>query len=93
MTANEDEIQWLRAEVARLQAAQADRSDRSKRDEKSGRAGRAGRWVGAVALLLVALLLGVASIAAVFVRNQLLDTGRQPAHQRDHHAGGPGRDR
>jgi hypothetical protein len=79
MTANEDEIQWLRAEVARLQAAQADRSDRSKRDEKSGRAGRAGRWVGAVALLLVALLLGVASIAAVFVRNQLLDTDRYVA--------------
>lgn len=61
------EVERLRAEVARLEAA------------RRGRAGRAGRWVGAVAILVVALLLGVASIAAVFARNQLLDTNRYVA--------------
>ena len=61
------EIERLRADVARLEAA------------RRGRAARAGRWVGAVALLLVAVVLGVASIAAVFARNQLLDTNRYVA--------------
>jgi hypothetical protein len=61
------EVERLRAEVARLEAA------------RRGRAARAGRWVGAVAILVVALLLGIASIAAVFARNQLLDTDRYVA--------------
>lgn len=79
MTTTDEEVQWLRAEVARLRAAQAAQAVPPGRTGRSGRAGRAGRWVGAVALLLVALLLGVASIAAVFVRNQLLDTDRYVA--------------
>jgi hypothetical protein len=65
--ADRAEIQRLCAEVARLRARQ------------TGRAGRAGRWVGAAALLLVAVLLGIASIVAVFARNQLLDTDRYVA--------------
>jgi hypothetical protein len=67
MTAPNAEIERLRAEVAQLQR------------ERSGRAARAGRWAGAVALMLVAFLLGVASIGAVFVRNQVLDTNRYVA--------------
>jgi len=37
-------------------------------------AARAGRWVGAVCLVILALVLGIGSIAAVFVRNQVLNT-------------------
>lgn len=62
--ADQGEVEGLRAEVAEL------------RSRQHGRAGRAGRWVAAAALLLVAVLLGIASIAAVFARNQLLDTDR-----------------
>ena len=65
--ADRAEVQRLRAEVARLRARQ------------TGRAGRTGRWVAAAALLLVAVLLGIASIVAVFARNQLLDTDRYVA--------------
>ncbi|MDQ7904984.1 hypothetical protein RB614_10665 [Phytohabitans sp. ZYX-F-186] len=46
---------------------------------RPGRAARAGRWLGAVALLVVAVVLAVASITAVFVREQLLDTDRYVA--------------
>jgi hypothetical protein len=44
-----------------------------------GRAARAGRWTGAVALMVVALVLSITSIAAVFARNQLLNTDRYVA--------------
>ncbi|MCW6003545.1 hypothetical protein K1W54_02970 [Micromonospora sp. CPCC 205371] len=67
MTTPDDEVQRLRAQVAQLQTT------------RTGRAARAGRWVGAVVLLLVGLLLAVTSIAAVFARNQLLDTNRYVA--------------
>jgi hypothetical protein len=49
------------------------------RRKTSGRGARAGRWVGAVALLVVATLLGVTSVLAVFARNQLLNTDRYVA--------------
>ncbi len=39
-------------------------------------AARAGRWVGAVCLVILALVLGIGSIAAVFVRNQVLNTDK-----------------
>lgn len=67
MTGTDDEVQRLRAQVAQLQTT------------RTGRAARAGRWAGAVVLLLVGLLLAVTSIAAVFARNQLLDTNRYVA--------------
>jgi hypothetical protein len=62
--ADRAEMERLRAEVAQLRARQT---------------GRAGRWVAAATLLLIAVLLGIASIVAVFVRNQLLDTDRYVA--------------
>lgn len=62
--ADRRELERLRREVAGLRAARA------------GRGRRAGRWVAAVALLVVGLLLGVSSIVAVFLRNQILDTDR-----------------
>ncbi len=58
------ELEELRREVAEL------------RQGRTGRGRRAGRWIASVALLLVALLLGVATILAVFARNQLLNTDR-----------------
>ncbi|HEY3506500.1 MAG TPA: hypothetical protein VGN37_27400 [Actinocatenispora sp.] len=49
------------------------------RHKTSGRAARAGRWTGAIVLLVVATLLGVTSVLAVFARNQLLNTDRYVA--------------
>ena len=77
--ADRAELQRLRAEVAQLRASQTGRAGRAGRSGRSGRAGRSGRWAGAVTLLLVAVLLGIASIVAVFARNQLLDTDRYVA--------------
>lgn len=65
--ADRRELEQLRREVAGLRAARA------------GRGRRAGRWVAAVALLVVGLLLGVSSVIAVFLRNQVLDTDRYVA--------------
>ncbi|GGJ77787.1 hypothetical protein GCM10010123_04800 [Pilimelia anulata] len=64
MTAADAEVARLRAELDRLRA---------------GRTGRFGRWVAAAALLLAAFLLGTVAVAAVFARNQLLDTDRYVA--------------
>jgi len=44
-----------------------------------GRGTRTGRWIGAVALVTVAVLLAIVSVLAVFARNQLLDTDRYVA--------------
>jgi hypothetical protein len=63
-TSERAELERLRAEVATL------------RRRTSGRAGRSARWVGSVALLVIAALLFSASVVAVFVRTQLLDTDR-----------------
>ena len=41
--------------------------------------GRAGRWTGAVAIMVIALVLTVTSIVAVFARNQILNTDRYVA--------------
>ncbi len=64
-TSERAELERLRTEVATL-----------RQRRPSGRAGRSGRWVGSVALLVVAALLFSASVVAVFVRTQLLDTDR-----------------
>jgi len=62
--ADRRELEQLRREVAGLRAA------------RKGRGRRVGRWVAAVALLVVGLLLGVSSVLAVFLRNQIFDTDR-----------------
>jgi hypothetical protein len=41
--------------------------------------GHAGRWTGAVVIMVIALVLSVTSIVAVFARNQLLNTDRYVA--------------
>ena len=63
-TSERAELERLRAEVATL------------RRRTGGRAGRSARWVGSVALLVIAALLFSASVVAIFVRTQLLDTDR-----------------
>ena len=56
-----------RAELVRLRAEAAARSHRGA---------RAGRWVGACVLMVLASLVGLTSVAAVWLRSQVLDTGR-----------------
>lgn len=56
-----------RAELERLRAREAARSHR---------ASRAGRWVGSIVLMVLASLLGLASVTAVWLRSQVLDTGQ-----------------
>jgi hypothetical protein len=48
----------------------------SLRRQAQGRGTRGWRWVGAVALVVIASLLFMTSVVAVFVRTQLLDTDR-----------------
>lgn len=57
------ELERLRVEVAALRGARP-------------RSGRGARWSLAAALLVVAALVGIAAVAAVFTRTELLDTGR-----------------
>lgn len=55
-----------RAELERLRALSA--------APAGGGWGRAGRWTGALALLLVAAVLGVFAVAAVYLKSEVLDT-------------------
>ncbi|HEX5741826.1 MAG TPA: hypothetical protein VFY17_09785 [Pilimelia sp.] len=65
--ADRREIARLSEEVARLRAGGVRRRGR-------------GRWVVAVALMLVSVAVGMASVTAVVVRNQVLDTDRYVAN-------------
>jgi len=62
-----------RAELERLRAELAARGQSGARP---GRGGRAGRWVGACVLMVLASLVGLASVAAVWLRAEVADTGR-----------------
>ena len=53
--------------------------DRPAPAKSGSTAVRAGRWTGAVAIMVVALVLSVTSILAVFARNQLLNTDKYVA--------------
>lgn len=63
-TSEREELERLRAEVADLRA------------RGHGRAGRGWRWTAVIALMTVAGLLFSASVVAVYVRTQLLNTDR-----------------
>jgi hypothetical protein len=63
-TSERAELEALRAEVAGTHTG------------RKGQAARGGRWVGAVALFVVSAVLFSASVIAVFVRSQLLNTNR-----------------
>ncbi len=71
MTAEPTKATDERAELDQLRQEVAD-----LRRSRTGRGRRAGRWTLSVLLLVIALLLGVSAISAVFVRNQLLNTDR-----------------
>jgi hypothetical protein len=63
-TSDRAELERLRVEVAQLEA------------KTHGRAARAGRWSVATVIVVIAALLFGASVVAVYVRTQLLDTDR-----------------